>query len=209
MLYAWVGDQKRAPLAKGERTTCRDCGGLLTAVVPVENTPHWRHKAGDCDPWSEPEGPWHLGWKELFDISCREIALRDPMSGELHRADVLVGSGTPRATVLELQHSSISEDERNTREAFYRRGHRMFWLVHIHSESSFLGTYFSMSRLRIARRQSRRQGIRGHALDGTEQTVHREVEARKRPRLLQCRSLHLLPRRSGRRLSVGRPFPAW
>ena len=55
MLYAWVGDQKRAPSAKGERTTCRDCGGLLTAVIPVENTPHWRHKAGDCDPWSESE----------------------------------------------------------------------------------------------------------------------------------------------------------
>jgi hypothetical protein len=67
------------------------------------------------------------------------------MTGELHRADVLVGSGTSRATVLELQHSSISEDERNAREAFYRQGHRMFWLVHIHSESSFLGTYFSMS----------------------------------------------------------------
>ncbi|GEC56666.1 hypothetical protein ABIF38_008854 [Bradyrhizobium japonicum] len=39
MLYAWVGDQKRAPITKGERTTCRDRGGLLTAVMPVENTP--------------------------------------------------------------------------------------------------------------------------------------------------------------------------
>lgn len=38
MLYAWIGDQERAPVAKGERTTCRDCGGLLTAVMPVENT---------------------------------------------------------------------------------------------------------------------------------------------------------------------------
>lgn len=145
MLYAWVGDQKCAPIAKGERTTCRDCGGLLTAVIPVENTPHWRHKAGDCDSWSESEGTWHLGWKELFDMSCREITLRDPMTGELHRADVLVGNGTPRATVLELQHSPINEDERSAREAFYRREHRMFWLVHIHSESSFLGEYFGMS----------------------------------------------------------------
>lgn len=145
VLYAWIGEKKRAPLAKGERTTCRDCGGLLTAVIPVENTPHWRHKAGDCDPWSEPEGPWHLGWKERFDMACREIALRDSATGELHRADVLTGAGTPRATVLELQHSSISEDERDAREAFYRQGQRMFWLVHIHSESSFLGSYFGMS----------------------------------------------------------------
>lgn len=96
-------------------------------------------------PWSEPEGSWHLGWKELFEMPCREIALRDPATGELHRADVLVGSGTSRATVLELQHSSISEDERDAREAFYRREHRMFWLVHIHSESSFLGTHFGTS----------------------------------------------------------------
>ncbi|MGP5868225.1 competence protein CoiA [Pseudomonas aeruginosa] len=145
MLYAWIGDQKRPPAAKGEQTICRDCGGLLTAVMPVENTPHWRHKAGDCDSWSEQEGPWHLGWKELFDMSCREVTLRDTTTGELHRADVLVGSGSPRATVLELQHSSISEDERNAREAFYRQGHRMFWLVHIHNENSFLATYFGMS----------------------------------------------------------------
>lgn len=145
MFYAWIDGEKRAPLAKGERTTCRDCGGVLTSVLPVENKPHWRHKAGDCDPWSEPEGPWHLGWKEHFDMSCREIALRDLDTGELHRADVLVGRGTSRATVLELQHSSISEDERTAREAFYKREHRMFWLVHIHSQSSFLGTYFGMS----------------------------------------------------------------
>jgi len=49
MLYAWVGDQKRAPSAKGERTTCRDCGGLLTAVIPVENTPHCKRPA--IPPW--------------------------------------------------------------------------------------------------------------------------------------------------------------
>src|SRR3569623_52734 len=142
MLYAWIDGKRRAPLAKGERTICRDCGGLLTAVIPVENAFHWRLKAGDCDRWSEPEGPWHLGWKELFDMSCREIALRDPATEELHRADVLVGNGTPRATVLELQHSPISQDECNERESFYQRGHRMLWFVHIHDESSFLGTYF-------------------------------------------------------------------
>lgn len=145
MLYAWIDGEKRAPLAKGERTTCRDCGGLLSTVMPVENVPHWRHKAGDCDPWSEPEGPWHLGWKELFDLSCREIGLVDGATGERHRADVLYGGGTSKATVLELQHSPISEEERSSREAFYRQEHRMFWLVHIHSDHSFLGFNFGSS----------------------------------------------------------------
>lgn len=145
MLYAWIGDVKRPPLEKGERTTCRDCGGTLTAVIPVENVRHWRHKAGDCDPWSEPEGPWHLGWKERFDLSCREIALVDLATGERHRADVLCGTGTAQPTVLELQHSSISEEARGAREAFYMQAHRMFWLVHIHNEANFNGYSFGFS----------------------------------------------------------------
>ena len=145
MLYAWIDGVRRPPTSKGERTACRDCGRLLTSVMPVENVPHWRHKAGDCDSWSEPEGPWHLGWKERFDLSCCEVSLQDSATGERHRADVLCGSGIDKPTVLELQHSSISEEERDAREAFYRQKHRMFWLVHIHNESSFLAFNFGIS----------------------------------------------------------------
>lgn len=145
MLYAWVNGIKRPPVAKGEKTVCLDCGGTLTSVVPFENVPHWRHKGGDCDPWSEPEGPWHLGWKEKFDVSSREINLKDATTGILHRADILCGAGTGRATVLELQHSNISEEERIQREAFYIQGHRMFWLVHIHNENAFHGYSFGFS----------------------------------------------------------------
>lgn len=36
MLYAWVGDQKRAPIAKGARPTCHDCGSLLGVVMSEE-----------------------------------------------------------------------------------------------------------------------------------------------------------------------------
>lgn len=144
MLYAWVRGIKRPPQEKGERTTC-DCGAILTAVMPVENVRHWRHKAGDCDPWSEAECEWHLGWKECFDLSCREIAMIDPTTGERHRADVLCSGGATPPTVLELQHSHISEEERVAREAFYMRAHRMFWLVHIHNEANFNGYSFGFS----------------------------------------------------------------
>lgn len=137
MLYAWIDGIKRAPLEKGEQTICRDCGRILTSVMPAENIKHWRHKAGDCDNWSEPEGQWHLSWKEHFDFNSREICLIDELSGEKHRADILCGLGTTKATVLELQHSNISEDERISRELFYSRKNRMFWLVHIHSEKAF------------------------------------------------------------------------
>lgn len=34
MLHAWVGDQRCAPLTRGERTTCRD--SLIAAVMSVE-----------------------------------------------------------------------------------------------------------------------------------------------------------------------------
>lgn len=145
MIYAFVDGRKRQPERKGECTQCRDCGGVLSAVMPVKNIAHWRHQGGDCDPWSEPEGPWHLGWKEQFDPAFREIGLRDPATGELHRADILCNDGTPNATVLELQHSSIAEDERIARETFYRRSRRMFWLVHVHNGQSFLGYSFAFS----------------------------------------------------------------
>lgn len=137
MLYAWIDGTKRAPLEKGEKTICQDCGGILTSVVPTENIKHWRHKAGDCDNWSEPEGQWHLSWKEHFDLSSREICLIDDISNERHRADILCGLGTSISTVLELQHSNISEEERISRELFYSKNHKMFWLVHIHSDTSF------------------------------------------------------------------------
>ncbi|RZL35826.1 MAG: hypothetical protein EOP00_30025, partial [Pedobacter sp.] len=137
MLYAWIDGIKRAPLKKGEKTICKDCGGILTSVIPSENIIHWRHKAGDCDKWSEAEGQWHLSWKEHFDVSTREICLTDEKSGERHRADILCSIGTSKATVLELQHSSISEEERISRELFYSQNNQMFWLVHIHNETAF------------------------------------------------------------------------
>ncbi len=137
MIYAWIDGVKRAPLAKGENTICKDCGGLLTSVIPSENIKHWRHKAGDCDTWSEPESQWHLSWKEMFDLHCREVCLTDETTGEKHRADILCNTGKSHASVLELQHSNISEEERLSRELFYSRNHRMFWLIHIHSDTAF------------------------------------------------------------------------
>jgi len=142
MLEALIDGQKRPPKVRGERTSCPDCGSILIAVMPFEIRPHWRHEGRDCDSWSEPEGQWHIEWKELFDRSCRETTLRDPLTDEHHRADILVCRDTPYATVLELQHSSISYDEISAREAFYKREHRMFWLVHIHNEKSSLGYNF-------------------------------------------------------------------
>ena len=89
-------NQKRAPIAKGERTTCA-IAVVCSPCMPVGHA-HWRHKAGDCDAWSEPGAL-------ASRLNCRHVVSRDRLArsddGELHRADVLVGSGTPLATVLE------------------------------------------------------------------------------------------------------------
>jgi hypothetical protein len=146
MIYAPIGGERRQPLSKGERATCPGCGAALNAVLPRENIRHWRHKGGDCDSWSEPEGEWHLGWKETFPIDCREISMRDPDTGELHRADVLCrSSASGRGVVLELQQSPISEAERVSRERFYMREHRMFWLVNVHDSNTFRAFSFAIS----------------------------------------------------------------
>jgi hypothetical protein len=144
MFLAMVNGERRPPRAKGERAVCR-CGAELIAVLPLDYSAHWRHKGGDCDPWSEPEGPWHLGWKAKFPVECCEVGLQDETTGEWHRADVRAMQYGGGGFVLELQHSSISPEEQLSREAFYSSNHRMCWLLHIHDDSSFRGSYFNLS----------------------------------------------------------------
>lgn len=132
MISAMIDGEKRPPLRKGEMTSCEGCGGTLNAVMPQFKAAHWRHKGGDCDPWSEPEGEWHRIWKGYFHPIHCEVFMRDPSSQEIHRADVMCPGEGAKGVVLELQHSHISEEERSAREAFYSREHRMFWLLDMH-----------------------------------------------------------------------------
>lgn len=77
---------------------------------------HWAHVAKDCDPWHEPEGAWHLGWKRLAPKGCTEVTMAP------HRADIRL----PDGLVIELQASSIDGVEIREREQFYGR---MIWLL--------------------------------------------------------------------------------
>jgi hypothetical protein len=110
-----VEGKKQLPFPKG-RGTCPCCGGLLIAKCGQIVTHHWAHDAkDDCDPWSEPIGPWHLWWQNLVRMDFVEVT-RGP-----HRADI-VGNGN---VVIELQHSSISAEDIEAREAYYGN---MAWL---------------------------------------------------------------------------------
>ena len=103
-------DLARTRSHPGERSACPCCYGLLIAKCGSINIWHWAHESLiDCDHWSEGLSPWHLAWQSKVKESCREIVI-----GE-HRADIQLRTGR----VIELQHSSISSEDIQEREAFY------------------------------------------------------------------------------------------
>jgi hypothetical protein len=96
------------PSAQG---TCPKCGAMVHAKCGDHNEWHWAHlNTEDCgDTWSEPEGEWHLGWKDYFPKNWHEIVI-----GE-HRADIRTSGGL----VVELQHSPITPEVVAERENYY------------------------------------------------------------------------------------------
>jgi hypothetical protein len=54
-------------------------------------------------------------------MECREVSHVAP-DGEIHRADIK----TPTGIVVEIQHSSISDEERSSREEFYKN---IVWVI--------------------------------------------------------------------------------
>ena len=90
---------------------------------------HWAHKRRIiCDPWQESETEWHLYWKDAFPIEFQEIVHIDETNGEKHIADIKTTTGS----IVEVQHSPLSDEEMRSREEFYGD---MIWIVdarHLH-----------------------------------------------------------------------------
>ena len=61
------------------------------------------------------------GLEERFPENCREISHTAP-DGEIHRADIK----TPTGIVIEVQHSAMTDAERESREAFYGN---LVWVI--------------------------------------------------------------------------------
>lgn len=147
MLFAIKDGIKIRPSEKGQSAKCPTCDGEVRSVIPIKNIAHWRHKAFECDTWSEGETQWHLGWKERFEPDECEVSFQDPDSGELHRADVCVNSKTYHKCIVEFQNSPISQEEQVTRETFYQKQGMFYWVlnVDIDRSKSFRGINFSFS----------------------------------------------------------------
>lgn len=120
MQYAIV-DGVRREASRELSGTCPVCGAAMTPRCGRFRVAHWAHPPGIVDHRWEPETEWHRKWKACFPEECQEV-IHQPGNGEKHIADVKTGHGR----VIEFQNSPISEEERRSREAFYRP---MYWVV--------------------------------------------------------------------------------
>ena len=114
--------EKNIPRDKQYR--CPVCGGDVRLRAGDTNSPHFAHvRLQDCpDDFHKPMTEWHRAWQELFPIDNREIVITH--NGETHRADVLYCG-----TVIEFQHSEISEHEFRRRNNFYTAaGYKVVWI---------------------------------------------------------------------------------
>jgi competence protein CoiA len=117
-----VVDGERVEAFPRGRGICPMCGSETIAKCGTRIMHHWaHHQPKDCDQWWENETPWHREWKNLFPLECREVS-HTADDGEIHRADIK----TPTGIVIEVQHSSITDAERLSRETFYRN---LVWIV--------------------------------------------------------------------------------
>lgn len=121
MQYALVDGWPREAKS-GLRGSCPTCSADMVSKCGPRIIHHWAHvHRRQCDPWWENETQWHRDWKSLFPPECREIHHVAP-DGEIHRADVKTSTGI----YIEIQHSSMSDAERKSREDFYQN---LVWVI--------------------------------------------------------------------------------
>jgi competence protein CoiA len=121
MQFAIVNND-RVEAFSGGRGLCPVCGSETIAKCGPRIMHHWAHyRPKDCDPWWENETQWHRDWKNLFPMECREVS-HIAHDGEIHRADIKTSTGI----VIEIQHSSMTDAERISREEFYGN---LVWVV--------------------------------------------------------------------------------
>ena len=111
-------------LPREEKSRCPVCGGDVRLRIGNSNAPHFAHvDLQQCsDDFSQDMSEWHRAWQELFPAGNREIVIEH--NGEKHRADVRC-----YGTVIEFQHSPISEGEFHRRNSFYTSaGYNLIWI---------------------------------------------------------------------------------
>lgn len=121
MQYALIEGERREAIP-GAKGSCPTCGAAMVAKCGPRIIHHWAHRGRrNCDPWWENETEWHREWKNSFPEECREVS-HTASDGEIHRADIKTLTGI----YIEIQHSSMTDAERESREAFYQN---LVWVI--------------------------------------------------------------------------------
>lgn len=102
---------------------CPICNGKLRIRDGKINIKHFAHISKiNCDDFSSDMSEWHRKWQEQFPLKNREVVIEH--NGEKHRADVLL-----YGHVIEFQHSPISLNDFERRNAFYTAaGKKVIWI---------------------------------------------------------------------------------
>lgn len=121
MLTAVVNQSRvfPSPQTLGE---CPYCGTGVRSKCGSINTWHFAHLnlQETCDYWKEHESEWHREWKSWFPIENTEYIKTE--NNEKHIADIHLNN-----TILELQNSPLSYEDRIKRELFW--GSKLRWIV--------------------------------------------------------------------------------
>lgn len=121
---------------KSVQCFCPVCSEELRLRKGSKNKPHFAHKQDtDCLHGKNPDykSEWHIRMQEYFPREACEVRFVDKETGEIHIADVFLEASN---TILEFQHSPISEEEFLSRTVFHiRNGRRIVWLFDESSSS--------------------------------------------------------------------------
>lgn len=120
---------------KTEKYYCPICGSKLTLKQGKKRIPHFAHES-TCSyiPDKDYMSEWHIRMQNYFPKDSREYYFKDPITTEIHRADVFLKENN---VVIEFQKSRISTDEFMSRTAFHNsEGRKIVWIFDESKESS-------------------------------------------------------------------------
>lgn len=129
MFFAIDESGNRVEATAANRETlyrCPVCNSPVILRSGLQNADHFAHAANECsDNWNYDMSEWHTKMQGFFPANTREVVVKH--NGSIHRADILIGN-----TVIEMQHSSITAEEFNDRNEFFRGlGYRVAWVFDV------------------------------------------------------------------------------
>ncbi len=129
MLYALNSSGNKVYIDKtirNEKYFCPVCGSELVCKFGDVKIHHFAHQRNTIckDSWHYDMSEWHFEWQNLFEDKYQEVVKSN--NGVKHRADILIEE---TKTVIEFQHSSLSYDEFEDRNNFYKElGYKIIWI---------------------------------------------------------------------------------